>query len=109
MEKIKTIVKSTIDLAKEKVISHEKINSLINFFTNDDNDDNNNDNNDDNNDNNIHYDDSYIGDLKRIEETWGWFVDPEYVVKNRNNTTNYYSEKEKRDIEKAYFDDIDNN
>ena len=107
MEKIKTIVKSTIDITKEKIVTEERINSLINFFTNRDN----SDNNDNSNNNDITYDDSFIGDLKRIEETWGWFVDPEYVIKNRNrnNRKQYYSEKELMELENDYFYDIDSN
>jgi len=103
MEKIKTIVKSTIDITKEKIVTEERINSLINFFTN-----NNNDNSENSD---ITHDDSFIGDLKRIEETWGWFVDPEYVIKNknRNNRKQYYSEKELMELENDYFNDIDNN
>ena len=99
MEKIKTIVKSTIDITKEKIVTQERIDSLINFFTNHDDSDNSDEK----------YDDSFIDDLKRIEETWGWFVDPEYVVRNRNNTTNYYSAKELNEIENDYFYDIDIN
>ena len=101
MEKIKTIVKSTIDITKEKIITQERIDSLINFFTNEDNSDNSKEK----------YDDSFIGDLKRIEETWGWFVDPEYVVKNRNKNhrRKNYSENEITEIENDYFNDIDSN
>ena len=101
MEKIKTIVKSTIDITKEKIVTEERINSLINFFTNEDNSDNSKEK----------YDDSFIGDLKRIEETWGWFVDPEHIVRNRNknNRGKKYSEKELIEIENEYFYDIDSN
>ena len=109
MEKIKTIVKSTIDITKEKIVTEERINSLINFFTNNDNKNNGDNDNSDNSDEK--YDDSFIGDLKRIEETWGWFVDPEHAVRNinRNNIRKSYSEKELAEIENDYFYDIDSN